>query len=94
MHPTFHVSVLKPYCDGSDDFPDRAPVERLPFATDAEGQDLYLVERLLRRRKCGRKFQFEVKWLGYDKPEDNTWVDRASLLKDVPQLVHAFEADL
>lgn len=91
VHPTFHVSVLKPFIDGSEEFPDRDPVPRAPFSVNDAGEELFLVERLLRRRKVGRKWQFEVKWLGYDKPEDNTWEDRSRLMKDVPLLVSEFE---
>lgn len=92
VHPTFHVSVLKPYVDGSEEFPERDPIERVPFAVTPEGDALWVIEKLLRRRKNGRTVQFEVKWLGFDRPEDNTWEDRSRLVKDVPLLVEAFES--
>ena len=27
----------------------------------------------MEHRKIGRKYDFLVKWYGYDNPEDNTW---------------------
>jgi hypothetical protein len=50
----------------------------------------YEIERLVRRFKENNKVVFEVKWKGYDK---TTTEPRNLLMKDIPDLVKAFEKD-
>ena len=54
------------------DDPIQVPEEEFKFEELASGQ--FLVQSLLGRRPAkGKKQQYLVKWVGYDKPEDNTW---------------------
>ena len=82
VHPTFHVSRVKPAKEG--------PV--VPAATPPpppevfEGGPVYKVKRLLAVRKRGRGKQYLVDWVGYG-PEERQWVPSrhivdATLIRD------------
>jgi len=63
-HPTFHVSLLKPY---------NTPV--VPVDTPGpifEDDNQWRVETLIRKRASKGKTQYLVRWLGFG-PEDDTW---------------------
>ena len=52
--------------------PMQVPEEDIKFEELASGQ--FLVQSLLGRRPAkGKKQQYLVKWVDYDKPEENTW---------------------
>jgi hypothetical protein len=79
MHKVFHVSLLKPYLQ-STRFPARRPLRPPPLAD--QGDDVFLVERLLERRvrKLGRNtvIEYLVLWQGYPSYEA-TWESAAQL---------------
>lgn len=50
----------------------------------------YIVEKIVGKRKVNNKIEYHVKWLGYPA-DQNTWEPRAQLIKDVPQMVDAYE---
>jgi transposase InsO family protein len=81
LHPTFNIEKLKPYRDGRAAFPsrplrhDRPPPEA---EADSNGDEVFVVERIVAKRKRGRSMQFLVAWKGYP-PEENTWEPRSSL---------------
>jgi Chromo (CHRromatin Organisation MOdifier) domain len=58
-----------------------------PPAVDPEDQQ-YKVEKLIRKRRKGRKVQYWVKWLGYPDSE-NTWEAQQDI---DPEIVAAFNA--
>lgn len=53
-----------------------------------DGQDLYIIEKILDRKKVGNKIMFVVKWKGF---KDTTLEPRTTLIHDVPDLVEEFE---
>ena len=57
--------------------------EKMPHKTQK-----YVIEKLVRRRKIRGRIMFEVKWKGYRK---TTLEPRSQLMKDVPDMVRAFE---
>ncbi|CAI5977194.1 unnamed protein product [Closterium sp. NIES-64] len=78
MHPSFHVSLLRPYTDPNATFSgrDRTP---LPVAVDTDEPD-YQIQRILKhcRRLQGVSFiDFLVHWRGYDAADDS-WVPSSS----------------
>ncbi|CAI5940555.1 unnamed protein product [Closterium sp. NIES-65] len=83
MHPSFHVSLLRPYTDPNATFSgrDRTP---LPVAVDTDEPD-YQIQRILRHRRRlqgGVTFiDFLVRWRGYDAADDS-WVPSSSLSPD------------
>jgi hypothetical protein len=69
--------------------------EKLPDRKVVRGKPKqYIVEALLGKKKINGKIHYLVHWLGFDKPEDNTYEPRTTLLQEVPQLVHDFEQAL
>ena len=66
----------------------RAAAAAAPAA--AAAADTFIVERLVRPTFAGGVAKYEVKWKGYPASQ-NTVEPRAQLLKDVPELVKAFE---
>ena len=56
-----------------------------------EGEEEFVVERLVGQRNSSRGPEIQVKWKGYD---ELTWEPRRNLLEDVPDLVRKFDKRL
>jgi hypothetical protein len=74
VHPVFHASLLKPYQDGSVEFPDRELQlpQRPPPDILPDGEEAWEVEIILDERMSRGVRQYYVKWLGFPS-EENTW---------------------
>ena len=72
IHPTFHVSQIKPVssCPLSVPTPTPPPPLTLPG-----GDKAWEVNKVLDVRRYGRGYQYLVDWVGYP-PEDRCWVPR------------------
>lgn len=69
VHPTFHVSRIKPVLDSSLVPPSKPP----PPPQVIDGGPVYAVKRLLAVRRRGRGRQLLVDWEGYG-PEERSWI--------------------
>jgi hypothetical protein len=98
IHPVFHISKLKKYVNGLDQFPTRPQQEiNRPTTTETiDGEDAWEVERILkkRERRVGRGrvkvIEYLVKWKGYPDWE-NTW-EPSNNLRGAPDVVNVFES--
>ncbi|KAI2643793.1 Transposon Tf2-9 polyprotein [Labeo rohita] len=85
IHPTFHVSLLKPY------FPSATGVtgaEAEPPPPEILDQpSVYAVHEILDSRRRGGHLEYLVDWEGYG-PEERSWVARNDILD--PQLLTDF----
>ncbi|CAI7751472.1 unnamed protein product [Closterium sp. NIES-54] len=83
MHPSFHMSLLRPYTDPNPTFSgrDRNP---MAVAVDTDEPD-YHIQRILRHRRRLQRgvsfIDFLVRWHGYDAVDDNR-VPSSSLSPD------------
>jgi len=75
VHPTFHVSLLKPVTTCALG----PPAEPPPPPLIVDGHPAYSVSQILNVRRRGRGFQFLVDWEGYG-PEERSWVPRRFIL--------------
>lgn len=92
IHPVFHISQLKPYIDGSADFPLRSTVTRPPPDVAADGTEEWEVDRIVdeRIRKYGRSERKEYLVLWKDYPDyEQTW-EPISHLKHAQEKIHEF----
>uniref|UniRef100_A0A8C6KJR4 Gypsy retrotransposon integrase-like protein 1 n=1 Tax=Nothobranchius furzeri TaxID=105023 RepID=A0A8C6KJR4_NOTFU len=87
VHPTFHVSQIKPVLSS----PLCPPAAPPPPALLVDGHPAWLVRRIVDSRRRGRGLQYLVDWEGYG-PEARSWVPRSFILH--PGLISDFEASL
>ena len=55
-------------------------------------EEVYEVEKILQKRKKGKKVEYLVKWKNYDGPDDNTWEPAQSL--EAVEIIEQFEKEL
>jgi hypothetical protein len=84
FHPVFHISLLKKYQDGSEEFPERElqlparpPPELMPDGEEAWEVESIVSHRMIRRGRS-QKLQYLVKWKNYADYE-NTWEPEENL---------------
>ncbi len=87
IHPTFHVSLLKPYFPSVSPEPGLVEEPPLPLIID-EGA-IYRVHEILNSRRRGGRLEYLVDWEGYG-PEERSWVPRDDILD--PVLLEEFHA--
>ena len=94
IHPTFHISKLRRYQDGSAAFPHRPSLQRPPPDVMPDGEEEWEVERVVdvRTRRFGRSSRKEylVLWKGYPDHE-KSW-EPAANLANARDKVREFEA--
>ena len=89
LHPTFHISRLRPYTDPTS-FDSNRDVPPCPPPDVIDDQPEFEVERILDKRFHRGKTQYLVKWVGYPD-SDNTW-EPASHLSHAVDALTEFEA--
>ena len=94
IHPVVHVSRLKPYVDGKEEFPDREVINNQPTPTiNHDGVGEWEVEEILdkkvQRRNRKEVVYYFVKWKGFDIME-STWEPISNLSK-ATESIQTFE---
>ncbi|KAL0195066.1 hypothetical protein M9458_008638, partial [Cirrhinus mrigala] len=87
IHPTFHVSLLKPFHPPLIPSTEPGHEEEPPPLLLLEDGSIYSVKEILQSRRRGSQLQYLVDWEGYG-PEERSWVPRADILD--PTLLEDF----
>jgi hypothetical protein len=61
IHKVFHAALLRPYRENEV----YGENYIWPLPDIEEGEEVYEVEQILKHRKCGRGYEYLVKWVGY-----------------------------
>ncbi len=83
IHPTFHVSLLKPHHPSVSVPTDPEPAEEPPLPLILEDGTAYTVKEILSSRRRGGKLQYLVDWEGYG-PEERSWEPRDNIIDPNP----------
>ncbi|ETV89489.1 hypothetical protein H257_00751 [Aphanomyces astaci] len=84
VHDVFNVDRLKHYHTNEAKFASRSIPKATPVILDeSTGEEMYIVEKLLKKRQFNRKLEYLVKWHGQPESEA-TW----ELMKDIKHVVH------
>ncbi|KAL0172966.1 hypothetical protein M9458_033277, partial [Cirrhinus mrigala] len=78
IHPTFHVSLLKPFYPSATETPG-AEAEPPPPSEVLDQPSIYTVHEILDLRRRGGHLEYLVDWEGYG-PEKQSWVPRDDIL--------------
>ncbi|KAL0168611.1 hypothetical protein M9458_036833, partial [Cirrhinus mrigala] len=89
IHPTFHVSLLKPCYDPLLPSTEPGHEEEPPPPMVLEEGSIYSVKEILRSRRRGGRLEYLVDWEGFG-PEERSWVPRDDILD--PTLTDEFHA--
>ncbi|KAL0200166.1 hypothetical protein M9458_003353, partial [Cirrhinus mrigala] len=89
IHPTFHVSLLKPCYDPLLPSTEPGYEKEPPPPMVLEEGSIYSVKEILRSRRCGGRLEYLVDWEGFG-PEERSWVPRDDILD--PTLTDEFHA--
>ncbi len=84
IHPTFHVSLLKPF---SPPTPEHPEPDEPPPPEILEQPSVYQVKDIMDSRRRGGRLEYLVDWEGYG-PEEISWVARDDILD--PMLLTEF----
>ncbi|KAK3510660.1 hypothetical protein QTP70_012173 [Hemibagrus guttatus] len=90
IHPTFHVSLLKPHHPSV--LPSTEPGEdaaKPPLPLLLDDGTTYGVKEILDSRRCGGRLEYLVDWEGYG-PEERSWILHDDVLD--PDLLTTFHA--
>ncbi len=79
IHPTFHVSVLKP-CSSLT--PDQHEPDEPPPPEILDQPSVYQVRNIMESRRWGGRLEYLVDWEGYE-PEEQSWVARDDILDPI-----------
>lgn len=72
IHNKFHTTLLRPFANNPH--PGQTNPPPPPIAMDEEGNKLYAIDRILDSKRVSGVFHYLVKWKGYEKDEDHTWL--------------------
>ncbi|KAI2653766.1 Transposon Tf2-6 polyprotein [Labeo rohita] len=90
IHPTFHISLLKPFHQPLIPSTEPGHEEEPPPPLMLEEGSIYSVREILQSRRRGGQLEYLVDWEGYG-PEERSWVPRVDILD--PALMEEFHAN-
>ena len=83
IHLTFYVGLLKCYIPGGD-----GQVRNTTPAIEAEDNQEYEAEKIVKEQGTGCRKKYHVRWLGYDETHD-LWLTREEL-QNTPQVLKSW----
>ena len=90
IHPVFHISKLRAYRDGYNDFPSRAVhASKPPSELLDSGEEAWEVDRIVDKRTRRNRIEYLVLWKGYPEWE-KTW-EPANNLRLAQRAIRLYE---
>jgi hypothetical protein len=89
IHPVFHTNLLRPAA--GTPLPGQYNPPPPPIAIDESGETLWAIEKILNSRRRGGKFQYLIRWRGYNETHDS-WEPLSNVI-NAHQSIRQYEKD-
>lgn len=91
--PPDNIDAIEPAILGDDEIPDQNDQTDIIAQNEKDEDQIYEIEKIIKKRKVNGKEQYRVKWLSFDS-KYNSWVDFDDLTQDCQNFVRKIKIPL